>query len=151
MFNKLKLKYKQTNKNQHNPLTFTMATTFTSTERQAQLREALAVYKLPLRNDSSLIKDYTSGSDTHTPQEIAKELALMHWMHNYTSYSTDLTKVKDALVKQHGVFRGIWRSAARTCKLYITSTTEVPEIWPWLQEPPVPPTHAASNASGAEE
>ena len=124
--------------------------TSTSTDRQRELKEALAKCKLTLRNDSSLSKDYISGSNTHTPEEITKELALMHWLHSYTTYSTDLTKIKDALCAQHGPYRGVWRSASRTCKLFLTATLGVPETWPWMEDPPILPTHAPAEAQVPE-
>ena len=104
------------------------------TSRKTDLIHELSKLKLELRSDSSLCKEYIAGSSKNTASEIAYEMALMNYLHGYTSYATDLTKVKEFLVKQHGPFKGVWRHASRCTKLYITATAEIPSRWPWLDD-----------------
>ena len=102
--------------------------------RTNDLKNELAKLKLEMRDDSSLCKEYIAGASKSSASEIAQEMALMNYLHGYTTYTSDLVKVKEYLVKQHGPFKGVWRHASQCTKLYITSTKEVPNIWPWLEE-----------------
>lgn len=105
-----------------------------STTRKDKLVTELSKLKLDLREDSTLCKEFISGTSNLTAEDIAKEMALMHWLHNYTSYSTDMTTVKNYLVGVHGPFKGVWRQASKCTKLYICATNDIPDQWPWMNE-----------------
>ena len=100
--------------------------------RMTELVSELSKLKLDLREDSTLCKEFIAGSSSLTAKTIAKEMALMNWLHNYTSYSTDLTRVKNYLVDLHGPFKGVWRQASKCTKLFICATNDIPEQWPWM-------------------
>ena len=104
-----------------------------SDQRREHLHACLMAKKLQLRDDSVICKKYIDGHGDRDINEIVHEMALMHWLHNYTTYKTDLSRMVDHLVARHGVFKGVWRKAATHIKIYHTAC-HMPESWPWLSE-----------------
>ena len=102
-----------------------------SDDRKEHLRSCLLAQKLELRDDSVICKKYIDGNGDKNVDEIVHEMALMHWLHNYTSYKSDLPRMVDHLVTRHGVFKGVWRKAATQIKTCHT-VCHMPKSWPWL-------------------
>lgn len=102
-------------------------------QRKQTLLDELAKLKLTLRDDSVLCADYISGKGNLTATEIAREMAVMHWLHNYSTYPKDVQCIKDYMIKIFGVHKGVWRNAAKCAKMYHLSKMTDTE-WPWLAE-----------------
>lgn len=104
-------------------------------DRKARLTNALAQCKLCVRDDSSLCNQFLQGHAQMHESKIADEMAVMHWLHNYTSYNADLKSIKEYLINSYGPYKGVWRQAAQCAKLYHLSKLPPKCLsgqWPWL-------------------
>ena len=99
---------------------------------EARLLASLHLLGLELRKDSVLCADFIAGTSSMTAERVAHEMAIMHWLHSYTTYRSDLEKVVQLLMKDKGAFKGIWRQAAAITKTFIIATQK-PDWWPWLE------------------
>lgn len=101
--------------------------------RAEHLKECLETLKLELREDSVICNNYINGSDQKTTDTIVHEMAIMHWLHNYTTYKRDVERMVDHLLKTEGVHKGIWRRASHHVKAYLVAC-RWPEQWPWMTD-----------------
>ena len=102
-------------------------------EHRTHLQQSLVVQKLDLRDDSVICQRYIDGNEDKNVDDIVHEMALMHWLHNYTTYRQDLRLMVDHLMAKNGVFKGVWRKASLHIKSYY-AVCHLPKTWPWLVE-----------------
>jgi len=107
-------------------------------QRESSLRKALADVGLTLRSDSVMCQEYLSGKGIFSISDICHEMAVMHYLYEYTTYKKDLQRIVQYVVKTWGTYKGMWRNAAHSVKVFHMSFENVPDgktkKWPWLQK-----------------
>ena len=100
--------------------------------RARALDAALTVLGLDRRADSALCGAFDAGEPIQgftTAARIARELALMCWLHTYTDYDTVLEEEVQSLREDAGrYYSGIYADARDYAKDRFTP----PAAWPWL-------------------
>ena len=97
-----------------------------------ELARALAALGLERRADSRLCDAFEAGAPVPgfaTAERVAREMALMHWLHKYTDFEARVEREVEALRREAGhYFAGINREAHESAKAGFRR----PERWPWL-------------------
>lgn len=100
--------------------------------RAQQLDAALATYALTRRDDSRLCEAFDAGEPIggfDTAAKVAREMAFMHWLHNYTDYDATFEQELERVREEAGRFFPGIHAVARD---YAKSEFTPPTAWPWL-------------------
>jgi hypothetical protein len=102
--------------------------------RRLELAAALASLKLQRRPDSAICDAYERGQPIgvfNTPAKVAKEMAKMHWLHNYTDYRAELRECVYELKENEGYYYEGINGDARDI-VQSMAKFKPPSTWPWL-------------------
>lgn len=109
--------------------------------RKNELEEELSKINLSLRYDSRLCSCYINGTTgpEWTAPKVAKECAMMHWLHNFTDYeercATAAAEVSSRLLFHGGrhfadhMKRGVYPVIKETI---LKENDGGPASWPWI-------------------
>ncbi len=105
--------------------------------RRDKLQNELSKYKLEIRNDSLLCKNYIDGSNEYNIKEIAKRMCEMKYLYNYCH----MNECKDIAYKSYieeinaGYFPDMSVSEhAELIALSKYSNNKYPDIFPWMKD-----------------
>ena len=110
--------------------------------RRKDLEKELAKLKLSLRHDSRLCAAYINNhtSPDWTPAKVARECAVMHWLHNFTDYEMRCQMAATEVSKQiwfrsgrhfaDHVKRRVYPAIKETI---IKENNGHPDTWPWMK------------------
>jgi hypothetical protein len=112
--------------------------------RTLELKRALAVVGVPLRDDSTLCKCYIDGSvsSEYTAELVAHIAALHKFLYSCTSYAADCHAILPPIAAEYAGPMGGWAAAWNYCKEYqaplikaaaIANAGGIPDVWPWLR------------------
>jgi len=113
--------------------------------RRKELERELAKLKLSLRHDSRLCSAYINEHTSRdwTPTKVAKECAVMHWLHNFTDY-----ELRCQLAATEESRQTLFRSGRHFAdhmkrRVYpaikdaiIKENDGYPDTWPWMTTTP---------------
>ena len=119
--------------------------------RRAALTAALSAAGLTLRSDSSLCEMYLQSGEAcgWTIPRIVKRMCQMKWLHEYTSYATELRDIRAACRDA-----GEWWDAQETQDsaehCVVSEHGGWPSVWPWQAQnanEDYTPSNSASSVS----
>lgn len=107
------------------------------------MERELAILNLSLRYDSRLCSSYISNhiSPEWTAAKVAKECAVMHWLHNYTNYKEICHNAATQESQRLRFWRGREFADHMKRRIYpaikddiIRGNGGLPESWPWMEK-----------------
>lgn len=114
--------------------------------RRKELERELAKLKLSLRHDSRLCSAYINEntSPDWTPAKVARECALMHWLHNFTDYELRCQLAATVESKQTWFRSGRQFADHMKRRVYpeikqaiLKENDGYPDTWPWMTKTPI--------------